>query len=194
MLKTARRWEITLSDCRITQIHSFPLHSGVLFQSYQTMFSNWIIITIFWPMYRLQAILCKARGSGVSRQFPPKASWAVFGQLLIIMIKNVATQMLNTLMIDWTPGSILPVQSFPGHVRWLCVSRSDCREHLVWWWWWWRFIQRVALLISIYRQIRDVLFPDPPLRRPELAPRQEQDVQEGVHQEHKRRCWCWRWY
>ena len=144
-------------------------------------------------MYRLQAILCKARRSGLWRQFPPKASWAVFGQLLIIMIKNVATQMLNTLMIDWTPGSVLPVQSFPGHVRWLCVSRSDCREHLAWWWWWWRFIQRVANLISIYRQLRDVLFPDPPLCRPELAPRQEQDVQEGVHQEHKRRCWCRRW-
>ena len=94
------------------------------------MFSNRIIVTICWPMYRLQAILCKARGSGVSRQFPPKASWAVFGQLLSIMIKNVATQMLNTFMIDWTPGSILPVQSFPGHVRWLCVSRMDCREHL----------------------------------------------------------------
>ena len=33
-------------------------------------------------------------------------------------------------------------------------------------------------------QIRDVLLLDPALRGPELAPREEQDVQEGVHQEH----------
>ena len=37
-------------------------------------------------------------------------------------------------------------------------------------------------------QIRDVLLPDPALCGPELAPREEQDVQEGVHQEHQGRC------
>merc|ERR1712107_205771 len=37
-------------------------------------------------------------------------------------------------------------------------------------------------------RIRDVLLPDLALRGPELAPREEQDVQEGVHQEHQGRC------
>merc|ERR1719474_806145 len=37
-------------------------------------------------------------------------------------------------------------------------------------------------------RIRDVLLVDPALRGPELAPREEQDVQEGVHQEHQGRC------
>ena len=59
---------------------------------------------------------------------------------------------------------------------------------IVWW-----ISQTRVVFWSDPEQIRDVLLPHPPLGRPKLASCQEQDVQEGVHKEYKRRCRCRRW-
>ena len=109
-------------------------------------------------------------------------------------------------------GAVLPMQSFPGDVCGLRVSQLVCFDQ------WLRLssclcvcsvfnwtmcaitkhfkdplshLDRILINSDDHDhpdQIRDVLLLDPALRGPELAPREEQDVQEGVHQEHQGRC------